>query len=308
LMKIQSAEFTPTLASYRREAATDPAKIFDLSNWQMNRLSTVEALGWLQSLPIQTQTNQPTAMLAAQCQLQLGDWRGLQTAIQPQNWNELEFIRHAFLARSLREQGLIEASTAEWGVALKNASDQKGTLVSLFRLAAAWNWNTEAEQILWTVVNRYPEEKWAAPVLGQALMAWQRTRSMMELFSIMLKRTPDDLEVKNNLAMTAMLLGALELNPYDMAQSVYAKSPKNPSFVSTYAFSLYLQKKYPDALKVMQQLAPKDLESPSITGYYGLILKANGKNTEAITFLNRASKSQLLPEEKALFDRARAGM
>jgi predicted Zn-dependent protease len=232
----------------------------------------------------------------------------LQASIQPQNWNELEFIRHAFVARSLREQGLIEASTAEWGVALKDASDQKGTLVSLFRMAAAWNWNTEAEQILWTVVNRYPEEKWAAPVLGQALMAWQRTRSMMELFSIMSKRTPDDLDVKNNLAMTAMLLGAQEMNPYGLAQEVYAKSPKNPSFASTYAFSLYLQGKYPEALKVMQQLTAKDLQSPSIAGYCGLILKANGNKAEAISYLNLASKAQLLPEEKALFDQARAGL
>jgi len=308
LMKTQSAEFKPALAAYRSEAATDPAKIFDLSNWQISKLSTAEALGWLQSLPMQTQTNQPAALLAAQCQMQLRDWRGLQASIQPQNWNELEFIRHAFVARALREQGLIEASTAEWGVALKDASDQKGTLISLFRLAAAWNWNTEAEQILWTVVNRYPEEKWAAPVLGQALMVWQRTRSMMELFSIMSKRTPDDLDVKNNLAMTAMLLGAQEMNPYALAQEVYAKSPKNPSFASTYAFSLYLQGKYPDALKVMQQLTAKDLQSPSIAGYCGLILKANGNKAEAISYLNLAYKAQLLPEEKTLFDQARAGL
>ena len=112
LMKTQNAEFKPALATYQREAATDPAKIFDLTNWQMNRLSTAEALGWLQSLPIQTRTNQPAALLAAQCQLQLHDWRGLQAAIQPQNWNELEFIRHAMLARSLREQDLTEASAS----------------------------------------------------------------------------------------------------------------------------------------------------------------------------------------------------
>jgi tetratricopeptide (TPR) repeat protein len=314
LMKTQSAEFKPTLAAYRREAATEPAKIFDLSNWQISKLSTAEELGWLQSLPTQTRTNQPAALLAAQCQLQLRDWRGLQDFIQPQNWNDplhlndLEYMRHAFLARALREQGLIEASTAEWGVALKDASDQKGTLISLFRTAAAWNWNTEAEQILWTVVNRYPEEKWAAPLLGQALMVWQRTRSMMELFSILAKQTPDDLAVKNNLAMTAMLLGAQEMNPYALAQEVYGKFPKNPSFASTYAFSLYLQGKYPDALKVMQQLTAKDLQNPDIAGYCGLILKANGNKAEAIFYLNLASKAQLLPEEKALFDQARAGL
>jgi cytochrome c-type biogenesis protein CcmH/NrfG len=308
LMKTQSAEFKPTLASYQREAATDSAKLFDLANWQMNKLSSADALGWLQSLPMQTRTNQPAALLAAQCQLQLGDWHGLQAAIQPQNWSELEFIRHALVARALREQGLTEASTAEWGVALNSANGQKGSLIALFRLAAEWKWNTEAEQLIWIVVNRYPEEKWATATLSQYLMAGHRTRSLMELFSIMYKRTPDDLEIKNNLAMTAMLLGAPELNPYGLAQQVYEKSPKNPSYASTYAFSLYLQKKYADALKVMQQLTPKDLESPSIAGYYGLILKANGNSAEAKAYLNRISRVQLLPEEQALFDQAKAGL
>jgi Flp pilus assembly protein TadD len=308
LMKTSGTDFKPTLASYQREAATEPAKLFDLANWQMNKLSAAEALGWLQSLPMQTRTNQPAALLAAQCQLQLRDWRGLQDAVQQQNWNELEFIRHALVARVLREQKLTEASTAEWGVALNSASGQKGSLISLFRLAAAWNWNTEAEQILWIVVNRYPEEKWAAPVLEQALMAWQRTRSLMELCGIMLKRTPDDLEAKNNLAMTAMLLGAQELNPYALSQQVYQKSPKNAPYASTYAFSLYLQGKYGDALKVMQQLTPKDLASPSIAGYYGIILKANGNKAEAKSYLNRITKAQLLPEEQTLFDQARAGL
>jgi tetratricopeptide (TPR) repeat protein len=308
LMKTKTAEFNPTLALCQREAATDPAKLFDLANWQINNLSPAAALGWMQSLPIQTRTNQPAALLSAQCQLQLGDWHGLQAAIQQQSWHELEFMRHALVARSLREQGLTEASTAEWTVAVNSASRQKGSLISLFRVAAAWKWNTEAEQILWTVVNNYPEEKWATPVLSQALITWHRTRSLMQLFSILLKRSPDDLEIKNNLAMTAMLLGAQELNPYGMAQTVYEKTPKNASFASTQAFSLYLQKKYPEALKIMQQLTPKELENPSVAGYYGLILKANGNKAKAKVYLNWSFKGHLLIEEQALFDQAKAGL
>jgi hypothetical protein len=106
----------------------------------------------------------------------------------------------------------------------------------------------------------------------------------------------------------AMLLGAQELNPYALSQQVYQKSPKNAPYASTYAFSLYLQGKYGDALKVMQQLTPKDLASPSIAGYYGIILKANGNKAEAKSYLNRITKAQLLPEEQTLFDQARAGL
>jgi len=98
-------------------------------------------------------------------------------------------------------------------VAVKSAGDQKyvslqeDSMKRLFDLAAAWHWNSEAEQILWVVVNQYPEEKWAFPVLRSALINWHRTSSLMQLLSIMFKRDPNDLAVKNDLATTAMLLG-----------------------------------------------------------------------------------------------------
>ena len=191
-MKINSAEFKPALARDEREASMNPMQIDELSKWQRDKLSTADALGWLQSLPMEARTNQPAAVLAAEYQVELKDWHGLQAAIQPQNWNELEYLRHALVARSLREQGLTEASTAEWGVALKIAGDphnslQKSSLTSLCQLAAEWQWNSEAEQILWIVVNRYPEGKWCASCpWTEALMRWHRTRSLAQLFNIML--------------------------------------------------------------------------------------------------------------------------
>ena len=242
--------------------------------------------------------------MIAQCQIHLGQWHRLQTSIQNQNWTELEFVRHAFLARALHGQELQQAATSEWSVALNLASDQKGALISLFRLSAEWQWRSEAEELLWILVNRYPEERWAAPVLMQTLMNGGRTRPLMQLFGVLSRRTPTDLEMKNNLAFTALLLGANELNPYALAQAAYAGTPKNPSFAATYAYSLYLQKKNAEALKVMQQLAAQDLANPAIAGYYGLILKATGNAEKARSYLNLALKVRLLPEEQTLFQQA----
>ncbi len=304
LEQTKSPEYKSALAACQREAATNPAKLSDMTLWLMQRASATKALTWLQSLPVTTQTNQPAALLAAQCQVQLHDWPNLKTALQKQNWGDLEFMRHTFLARALRELNLSDASASEWVVAQKFASDSKGSLLSLLRLASAWQWNSEAEQILWTVVKRYPEEKWAPPVLLQSLMAGGRTRPLMQLFDILSSRSPDDLEMKNDLAFTALLLGAQELHPYELAQVVYAKSPKNPSYASTYAFSLYLKKQYAQALKIMQQLTPVQLANPSIAGYYGLILKATGDNAKAAIYLRLTAKGQFLPEERKLFEQA----
>ena len=126
----------------------------------------------------------------------------------------------------------------------------------------------------------------------------------MQLFGVMSKRMPDNIEFKNNLAFTALLLDAQEVHPNALAEEVYSQAPQNPTYASTYAFSLYRQQKYTEALRVMQKLDAKKLEDPSIAGYYGLILKANGDDAKAKTYLNLALKSKLLPEEENLFQRA----
>ena len=58
----------------------------------------------------------------------------------------------------------------------------------------------------------------------------------------------------------------------------------------------------------MQRLPPKALEDPSIAGYYGLILKETGSPAKAKAYLDWASKATMLPDEKQLFSRARAGL
>src|SRR5258706_5920205 len=192
-------EFKSTLPVFQREAAGDPGKIYELAMWQLGKTSPSETLGWLTTLPQSTQTNQPVSLLITDCYALLKDWRGLQAYLEPQRWGELEFIRHAFEARALKGQGLTGAATGEWELALKGANGQKQPLAMLFRLAAQWNWMTEAEDLLWSIVNRYPDEKWAYQSLSQALFAGGRTRPLMQLYSLGMKRAPTDLETKNNL-------------------------------------------------------------------------------------------------------------
>jgi hypothetical protein len=257
------------------------------------------------------QTNQPVTLLIADCRALLQDWHGLHDSLTNQNWAELEHLRHAFLSRALRGQNLTGAAKGEWELALKAANSrnlglEKGNLAALLRLAAQWKWESEAEEILWTIVNRYPTEKWAAQTLSQALYSGGRTRPLMQLYSQELKRAPANLAVKNNLAMTALLLDAQELKPHSLAVELYQTAPTNATYASTYAFSLLLQHKDAEALKIMTQLQPRELEDPSLAGYYGLILKATG-SPKARVYLDWASKAKLLPEERKLFDQAKAG-
>jgi Flp pilus assembly protein TadD len=129
----------------------------------------------------------------------------------------------------------------------------------------------------------------------------------MQFFTQEVKRNPSDLAAKNNLAVTALLLNAQEFKPNDLAREVYQNAPTNSSFASTYAFSLYLQGKNSEALKVIEKLKPNELQDPSNSGYYGIILKAAGNQAQARACLERALKGHLLPEEKKLFEAANVG-
>jgi tetratricopeptide (TPR) repeat protein len=306
----QSPEFRPTLAFCQHEVATNSTRIYDLGAWQMASTSPAETLTWLLTLPDQTRTNQPVALMVADCRARSGDWRGLQASLGMQNWAELEFIRHAFLTRALRGQELPDSAKTEWSQALRATSRRKEGLVMLLRLAANWNWESEGEEILSTIVSQYPNEKWAAEALGRLFYAGGRTRSLMTLFNQLAKSNPSDLGTRNNLAMTALLLDAQEFKPHELAREVYEKAATNSSFVSTYAFSLHLQEKDAEALKAIETLPSADLEKPSNAGYYALILAKTGNAAKARKYLGIALdlKTALLPEERKLFEKAKTGV
>jgi cytochrome c-type biogenesis protein CcmH/NrfG len=308
LQQTRNPEFKSTLSESQRDAAPDPAKTYELTAWMMVKTSPAQALAWVTNVPATTRSNQTVAMVIADCYSAQQDWSGLMATLDPQRWGELDFIRCAFMARALRGEGLAAAAKGEWELALKATGNQKDPMIKLLRIAAQWRWQSETEDLLWNFVNRYPEERWAFATLSQALYAGGRTRPLLMLFTQQNKRLPADLDTKNSLAMTALLLEAKEVNPYALAREVYQQAPTNAYFASTYAFSLYKQDKTAEALKIMQQLKPAELERPSIAGYYGLILKASGDTAKAKSYLGWASKAQLLPEEQKLFDRARAGV
>lgn len=301
-----NVEFKTALAEDQQQAGTDSGKILALATWEMANTPPTNTLDWLRSLPKKTQTNQPATLLIAECSTMAGDWSGLQSFLAPQNWSDVEFMRHAFLTRALRGESLDGAAKAEWEMALKSAANNKTRMTMLLRLAAGWHWQSEAENLLWSMVNQFPDDKGIAQALTQLLYANEETKSLMLLFRDEARRSPSNLEIKNDLAMTALLLNNADIKPYELAREVYQSAPTNAAYASTYAFSLYKQGKKSEALKVMKALTLKELENPSIAGYYGLILKASGDDARARTYLEITSKARVLPEERKLFNAAMA--
>ena len=187
---------------------------------------------------------------------------------------------------------------------MKVAEGQPERLGTLLQMATQWNWPVEQEDLLWAIVNRVPGNKESVQALLMLLYRGGKTRSIMTLYAKVAQLEPDNIEARNNLAAIALLLNATEYKPHDLARQVFEKQPDNVFYASTYAYSLYLQKKVPEALKVMRGFKPEQLESPLISGYYGLVLVASGDKAGARKYLEIAAKVRQLPEEAELFRRA----
>ncbi len=301
----QNEGFKSELASSEREAQNDPAKIQELMSWQLDKVPLGESLAWLRSLPAAIQTNPPVALLKAGCCIELQDWPGLQSCVEKGNWADQEFIRHAFQARAHRGQGMSDAAHTEWEQSIQAASGQKVRLIMLLRLTERWTWLDERRDVLRAIVDHYPNEDWARQALAQSLFASGQTRSLMQLYRRQASINPSDLDARNTLAMTALLLDAREMEPRQIALELYRLSPTNSSFATTYAFSLHQQGKNAEALKVLDGLDPQLLETAYVAPCYGIVLEATGNHIKAKKFLDLASKFPMLPEELALIESAK---
>jgi predicted Zn-dependent protease len=172
--------------------------------------------------------------------------------------------------------------------------------------ASAWNWVAETDDLLWTIIHKFPAEKWAVVALSRNLLWEGRTRALMAPYDKQTKMNPSDLAARNNLAMTALLLDAHELRPQDLARDTYRQAPTNPVYASTYAFALHLQRRSAEALRELERLKPDQLEQAPVALYYAIVLQATGHGERARKYLDIAARTKLLPEEQKLLLQARA--
>lgn len=301
LASCKSPLLATELAGLQRETATNRTQTFGLGRWMLESKGAAPTLAWLRSLPADISTNLPVAMVVADAYQGVKDWRNLQQFVSQSRWGELEFLRFAFLSRSIAEQGLATAAKAEWSKAMQEAAGRLDRLNALKDVAIAWRWLPQVEQVLWDIVNRFPAEKSAVQSLANLLYIDGKTRSLLTLYAQALKADPKNLGLKNNLAYIALLLNAEQYGPHVLAAEISKAAQGNPSLLTTYALSLHLQKKSGEALRLMSQFPPESFKDPHVAGYYGLFLEAGGEMVKSKPYFELAASALLLPEERLLF-------
>jgi predicted Zn-dependent protease len=306
LRETKSGDYLPRLAALKEAAARSPAEAFAFGRWMAMTENSGAALQWLQGLPPEIQTNTPVPLLITDCMIAVKAWKELLALVNKQDWGEAEFYRLSVEALATRSLGQTAASENAWRKTLRLSAHRLDRLSRLAQVTGAWNWLPERTEVLRQITGEFPNEKWAVDQLMARLYADGNTRGLQELLLKIQSTDPSDPRLKNNLA-SVFLLRKSELDTaHRMAKEAFDTSPGDPFFISTYAYSLLLQNKRDEALKVISGLKAEYLQIPSVAAYYGVIQAQTGNKDLARESLARAETAKLLPEEKEIIRLAKA--
>jgi cytochrome c-type biogenesis protein CcmH/NrfG len=299
--------FAAFLDEMKISSADDPERVAALLTWLNMHRREAEAIAWSGTLAPGILGQKLVQIALSDSFVAARNWDGLQRLVNSGNWGTVDFLRSALHARALREMGNEQDFASQWNEALKKvAADPRQTMV-LAETVEKWGWRAEAIELLWLVAKD--------PVKGDdALRAlygyFVKNNDAENLYRVLLHQSelhPDDRNVQNNFAQLSLLLNLNADRGQKVARDVYEKDPKNPAYASTYAFALHVQGDTKKALQVFETLTPDQLHQPEIAAYYGIMLAATG-DPRAGEFLDLGEKATLLPQEKALIEKARRAL
>ena len=304
LRQSHDSGFTEYLRKLEQEASSQPADLASLLSWMSGNETAAAAVEFAKTLPAESLAKWPVLPALAAAYASLKDWPGLEHLTRTTEWPPLDFLRHAYLSRALREQDKKFPAEQEWVAAQKEASVQPQSLLVLARTATAWGWEAETVELLWLLAKNEDTKLEALQTLYQHYGKLGDTAGLYRTLLRLVEALPNDLTLQNNSAQISLLLGADVERARKVAAEIKGKEPSNGAYVSTYAFSLYTNGDVEGALRAMDQLGPEQLRDPSIAVYYGVVLAAAGQKEKAREYLRRAAEANLLPEEKALVTKA----
>ena len=297
--------FTPLLQELQTSAVEIPENVGALIAWLTAQQMPVAAIAWASRLPPELLANKAVALSLADAYTAARDWEGMQRLVKTGNWGSLDFLRNGLATRAAREQGNESEATSQWAEAIRKVNSAPKQALTLAEVVERWGWQKEVIELLWIAAKD--------PMQGDdALQAlynfYAKTGATQDLYRVLIRREefrPDDHNVKNNIAILSLLLSLNMERAQRLARDLHEREPKNPVFASTYAFALHTKGDTKKALTVMNALTPEQLHQPEIAMYYGVLLAAAGEHAKAAEYLDVSEKAGLLPEEKALVDKAR---
>ena len=305
---LNEAEATSYLTSLRDSVISKPVELAQLLVWMNSHNLSIMVAEWMPSLPPEVASKPPVCVVIAEARLKASEWTKLRASIEKGNWQEVDYLRRAFLARTLERLGETEAGAAEWKEALSAALSSPDALLRLQGLAKAateWGWKERKEDVLWKMSAYYGCPRWALDSIWASALQRGDTGQLQTLSGIMAKSNSKDFGLRNNYIFLSLLTRTEEGNPLQAAEALYKEHPENPIIASTYALALYQRGKPENSVAILAALKPEELRDPQVAIYYGMFLTAIGRTAMAEEYLRLGAAWSLLPEEKAMLERVK---
>lgn len=309
LRLLRDGESASYLGKLREVANADPANLAELLAWMNGNDLAMLVSEWVPTIPRDTVSKPPVSIAVAQAYAKSAEWNKLRAMIENGNWMEMDYLRRAFLARTLERLDEPEESAGEWKTALAAAHSSRDTaqrIERLARVASSWGWDARAEEILWEMAGYDGCPRWALDTLWAAAFKRGDTGKLHKVSVSIVKARPKDRAARNNSVFLSLLTRTEEGNPKQAAAALFKDYPGNPHVAATYALSLHQQGKAAEAVAAMSALKPEELREPQVALYFGIALMAAGQSAKAKEYLELGSAWPLLPEEKALVARVTA--
>jgi tetratricopeptide (TPR) repeat protein len=295
------------LTSLQTQATTNAAGTSAVLSWMAEHGQAREAIAWMTNAS-PTVGEAPSVRLAAvECCFAMNDWPAAEKLLNERKWGPLEPMRLGLLSHAAAERHDTLAADLHWRLAVNQAQKRLGSLMWLAAKAQEWGRENCREEVLWQIVQQFPNVSWVPLELLSAAQAGGRTRDLHRLYASMAKVSPKDPGIQNNFAATGLLLNIDVEKSCEIASELFAQHPTEPVIASTYAYALHAQKRTAEGLIVLDQFSEECLTNPPIALYYGVLLSADGQTDRAGKYLKLAQAAALLPEERGLLQRAMKG-
>lgn len=292
--------FLESLAQVQAGAATNASEIFQVSAWLVTHEHTDLALDWLGSLPPEVRAQQPVPVALADAQLAAQQWAAAERWLDTDQWGDLDYLRLAFLSETARQLQQSLPADNRWRLAVRDAGERLAALTYLAALARDWRRDRERAEVLWLISERFPRQRWALAELNDLYEATRNLRGLARVYQAKLAYEPDNPFLRNNLAVTHLLLNQAIPEAAETARSLIAAFPTNPVIASTHAFALHKLGRTEEGLEVYHRVPPEFLNQPGIAVYYAALLAAAGQTDEARIYAATARRGRLFPEELQL--------
>src|SRR5260221_14210140 len=156
------------------------------------------------------------------------NWTKLKQRLENDSWQDLDFLRLAYLSRALDRLGDENGAVAAWNNAVVTAEANPQWLEGLAKTVLQWGWSRKGEDVLWKVAAARNCPRWVADFLWSASAKAQDAAKMCDASRLLLRADPKNIPARNNYIALALLTGQEADSPHQMAEDLYKLEPNNP--------------------------------------------------------------------------------